>query len=209
MPYKFSERHLQDAISAKNNDPNRLDLAKVGTVFILFGLLSLVTAWFYSMETEQVLNTSFKPSGNGAVVEVGPLTVQKNNEIYGIHVQADLSAQSWSQIEGEVLDAEKEYLFSFGKELTYYSGRDEDGTWTEIDDTYTMNVTFPQAGTYYLSFESESSTIPDSIVVRISQKRGSSLPHLWFGIATLITGLVLNEIRNRTIQTFVENMNSD
>jgi hypothetical protein len=208
VAYKLSNRQEQDKISAENNDPNRVDLGKVATVFIIFGLLSLLTSWIYSMETEKVANTSFQPYGNGASAELGPINVRKHNETYSISIKANLASQSWSHIEGQVLNSNKQYLFAFGKELSYYSGRDSDGAWTELDNDYSMNVTFPKPGTYYLKFNTESDRTPSNIVVKVSKKRGSSLPHLWFGILTLIIGIVMNEIRNRTIRNVLNKFES-
>lgn len=199
MAYKLSNRQEQDSISAENNDPDRVDLGKVATVFIIFSLLSLLTAWIYSMETEKVASTSFQPYGNGTAAELGPINVRKHNETYSITIKANLASQSWSHIEGQVLNSDKQYLFAFGKELSYYSGRDSDGSWTELENDYSMNVTFPKPGTYYLKFSTESDKAPKKVKVSVSKKRGSSLPHLWFGILTLIIGIVLNEVKNRTI----------
>ena len=204
MAYKLSNSQEHNKINTGNNDPNRLDLGKVATVFIIFGLLSLLTSWIYSMETEQIANTSFRPYGNSASAELGPLNIRKINEVYRISIHANLASQSWSNIDGQVLNSNKQYLFSFGKELSSYSGRDADGTWTELENDYSMNVTFPKPGTYYLTFSTESDRQPSSVKIKVSKKRGSSLPHLWFGILTLIIGIVLNEVRNRTIRNVLD-----
>ncbi len=201
MAYKLSDRHGQDKISASNNDPDTVDLGKVATVFIVFGLLSLLTAFIYSIETQGVANTSFRPTNAADNLPViGPINIRKDNETYVINVKAALSSQSWSYIGGDVLDANKEYLFSFGKELSYYSGRD----WTELDNEYSMNVTFPKSGTYYLKFNTDNSRNPKKIVVKVGKKLGSSIPHMWFGIILLIIGIVMNEIKNRTIKNVID-----
>ncbi len=209
MAYKLSDRHGQDDISADNNDSGNVDFGKLATVFIIFGLLSLFTAWMYSMETEKMANISFRPAGiSSSSAEIGPLTVKKHNETYSISVSANLSSQSWASIEGQVLNSNKEYLFSFGKELSYYSGRDYEGGWTEVDNNYSINVTFPKAGIYYLKFNTQSDRPPNAVGVKISKKRGSSIPHMWFGILALIIGIVLNEMKNRTFRNAMDRFES-
>jgi hypothetical protein len=198
VPYKLSERHLQDTVSRKNNDPNKVDLGKVASVFIVFGIIGLITAWVYSMETGEVLSRTFQPSQYGKEVTYGPLRVEKRGAVYEVSIDAKMPVNSWSFVEGQVLDQNREYLFSFGKELWHERGRDSDGTWQEAEDEYSMEITFPEAGTYYLSFKTESNRQPYDVKVTVAKQRGSSLPHLWFGIITLVIGIVLNEKRNAT-----------
>ena len=198
MAYKLSDRRKQDTISAKNNDSNNVDLGKVGTVFIIFALLGLLTAWVYSFEAKNISDILFYPDDVGTT-EIGPINVKKYNEVYNVAIKAEIRAQTWSFIEGQVLNSDREYLFAFGKELWHEQGRDSDGTWREAENDYSINVTLPQPGAYYLRFNIESNRPPNRVAVTVIKKRGSSLPHLWFGIVALIIGLVLNERRNRTI----------
>jgi hypothetical protein len=208
VAYKLLNRQDQNNTSAANNDPNRVNLGKVVTAFIIFGLLSLLTAWIYSMETETVVNTSFQPYESGFATEVGPIQVSKYNAVYVIRIKVNLASQSWSYIEGQVLNSNKQYLFSFGKELSHYSGYDSNGAWEEMENDYSMHVTFPDPGTYYLKFATEGDRAPDSVVVKVSKRLGSSLPHLWFGIITIIIGIVLNEIKNRTLSKVLDKFES-
>jgi hypothetical protein len=205
MAYKLSSRKTQDKVSTHDSHPDHVDLGKLATVFIIFGLLSLLTAWIYSMETEKIANASFRPSKiSGISAEVGPINVRKHNESYSINIKASLYSQSWSSIQGQVLDSNKQYLFSFGKELSYYTGRDSEGSWSELDNDYSMNVTFPKPGAYYLQFDTESNVIPKNVKVKVTKKRGSSIPHMWFGIIVLIIGIVMNEIKNRSLIRVIE-----
>lgn len=191
------------------NDPDPVDLGKIATVFIVFGLLSLLTSWIYSAKTEEVVNTSFRPNNHDKAAKIGPINVSKYDKIYNINIKIDyISVNSWSFVEGQVLNSDKQYLFSFGKELWHEKGRDADGAWRDIEDKYSINITFPKRGTYYLQFNTESNRGPTSITVTVSTKRGSSLPHLWFGIVILIIGIALDEIKNRTIRSILDRFES-
>lgn len=205
--YRLSERHMPNHEDGRVYDPNSVDLGKVGSVFIIFGVLGLITAWIFSMETEQLFEKRFVPRGaeleGGIETEFGPINVRKRMVTYNISIDANLPLQSWSFIEGTVLDSRKQYLFAFGKELWHERGSD----WHESVDEIDMKVTFPSPGTYYIRLKTESNQEPKEVKIKVTKMRGSSLLHFWFGVICLITGIVLNEIRNRTVVNFLERMN--
>lgn len=223
MAYKLSERLNQNKRTPSSEDG--VDLGKVATVFIVFGILSLITAWIFSMETQRLFSDTVRtyvypsvPTQHAIageqeegkdVATIGPITVQKYKEVYEITIASSLPENSWAFVEGEVLDAEKDYLFSFGKELWHETGYDSDGAWRESDNNYSMKLTFPQPGQYYLNLKTEGSYNPDAVQVTISKKRGSSIPHMVFGIFTLLIGIILNEIRNKTLSRMARRMSND
>ena len=181
-----------------SNTEAPLNLGKIATVFIVCAIISFVTAWYYSLSKEKLT----LPSNNGVL---GPIYVHKYKESYNISVKINIPEQAWSFVEGEVLDKDMEYLFSFGKELWHETGRDSEGRWREIKNSYDINVTFPNPGNYYVKFKTEGSSSGHQLLVNISRKNGSSLPHLWLGIITLLIGIFLNELKNRTIRNIMDN----
>jgi len=127
---------------------------------------------------------------------VGSIKVTKARQVFEIAVKADMPVQSWSFIEGEVLDSDKEYLFAFGKELWHETGRDSEGPWRENKNTYKIKVSFPHPGSYYLNFKIESNKDPSIVYVTVTKKQGSALPHFWFGVILLIIGsMLLNQTK--------------
>ncbi|MDA9817847.1 hypothetical protein N9C35_02265 [Flavobacteriaceae bacterium] len=172
---------------------SEVDFKKIATVFIICALVSLATAWFYSFNKEFTAKATFSPENNAII---GPIYTKKHKETYNISILANIPLQSWSFIEGEVLDSSKEYLFSFGKELWRESGYDSEGPWQENNNSYDVNITLPKVGIYYLNFKTENAQKLKSFSVIVNKKNGSSLPHLWFGIFTLIIGIILHEKRN-------------
>lgn len=209
MAYKFSQRHQQDKTNTADGSPNQLDLGKIATVFIVFGLIGLLTSGFYSMETGTIAEKTFQPTSTNIAEEVGPIQVKKYSEAYNIKIDTNMQLQTWSFIEGQVLDSQKRYLFSFGKELWHEQGHDSDGYWREMEGSYNIHVTFPQPGVYYLKFVSQGNKAPQRLSVKVAKKRGSSLPHLWFGIICLLVGLVLNEMRNRTFRKLLRHFDNE
>lgn len=209
MTYKLSDRKNQNG--KMEIRLNSIDLGKIATVFILFSLLGFITAWVFSFELGKQAETRFLPYQAGSPEVFAALDVVKYNETYNISIKAvDLSSQSWSFVEGQVLDQNKEYLFSFGKELWDERGYDSDGPWHESEISYDIAVTFPKPGRYYLQVKTKSSTgIAPSIVMKMGKQLGSSIPHLWFGVICLMIGLVLNEIKNRTIRRLINEIEWD
>ncbi len=222
MAYKLSKQpsRRRRSLSAKIG----VDLGKVATVFIVYGIISLITSWVFSMETQRVFSDKVRTYVNPSVPtqhavdddqdedearneeNIGPITINGYKEVYEITIATSLPENNWAFIEGKVLDAEKEYLFSFGKELWHETGYDYDGTWRESENNYSMKITFPQPGQYYLSLKTEGSYNLDEVQVTISKKLGSSIPHMVFGIFTLLVGIILNEIRNKTLSKIVRSI---
>ena len=200
MAYKLSDRLKQNDHHQNHwDDDDAIDFGKLAGVFFGFGILSLFTAWIFTIEPFLFSDQQYSLSSPQKALEVGPIHVRKFNEVYSVSFDANLPVQSWSFIQGEVLDSNKQYLFAFGKELWHERGRDSDGTWQESDDSFTLKITFPKPGRYYLKFGTESNRMPSSVRIRVAKRLGSSIPHLWFGIVLILIGIVLNEIKNKTL----------
>jgi len=203
----------------RNKKSDDLQLHKLGNVFLAWGVISLFMSLFFDsninqktysfdpsisyqadkssfVEDMQNNTNSFIPEYKNPLTDkkgetqlIGPIETKNKGETFEIIIVASLPNQSWSVIEGEVLNEEKEYLFSFAKELWYETGSDSDGYWSENKNNYKMKITFPKTGKYYLNFKTESNNMPQQATATISKKRGSSLPHLWFGIICILIGL--------------------
>lgn len=197
-----------------------IDYGKVALVFIAFGLLGLLTALILNASAENVFSSKVWPEAQTAdaaarkdddpaepgekyparrYATIGPVVVKKANQVFEVEVDATLPVDSWNFIETELLDADKEYLLSFGKELWHETGYDDGGHWDEADRSYQMKLTIPQPGTYYLNLKTQGDKTPETIYVTIVRTLGSSIPHLVFGLLTLVIGLGLNEYVNRTV----------
>jgi hypothetical protein len=214
MAYKLSERLHQNKLTPPPSQEG-VDLGKVATVFILYGILSLVIAWVFSTQTKELINNRVGSAPYSSVPRklavsgeqeeardvamIGPITVEGHHEVYEISIAAPLPANSWAFVEGEVLDAGKNYLFSFGKELWHETGEDYEGVWVESDTHYVMKITLPELGQYYLNLKTQGGYYPRTLDVVISKKRGSIIPHMVFGIVTILIGILLNEIQNETL----------
>lgn len=130
--------------------------------------------------------------------ELGPFRIGRGGIVLTVDIKAPLPDQSWTFVEAELLDDDKDYIFSFGNELWRESGRDSDGPWSETDDSLSMKLTIPDPGQYYLNIKTQGTVTPESLHVRVVRRLGSSIPHFAFGVLALLIAFVLNEIKNRT-----------
>lgn len=173
-----------------------IDWGKLTTVFMVCSIISLTTSWFYSLSDKKLTLTS----DNNVY---GPIEIKRPREPYNIFIKTDIPAQHSVVIEGEVLNEKKEPLFSFGEELWHEEGRDSDGYWRDIKNSYDINITFPLPGNYYVKFIEDGPYNSAKLSINITKKNGSALPHFWFGIFTLLIGVFLNELKNKTIKNLM------
>ena len=185
-------------------------LGHLALLFLAFSILCLATTLFFSTSLTQ---QSFSISHNGVF---GPIEVKEDQAVHEVTISArDLLNNSWAFVEAQLLDANREYLFSFGDELSLYSGRDSDGPWVESKYNYSTRLTIPKAGTYHLRFlieQRQGSRGHGQFAATVRQLRGSTLPFFVAGIAALLIAIALNEIQNRTVTKvvrFVHNMAED
>ena len=156
-----------------------------------FGILCLVLSVFFNMGQGKAIKKTLPATGG----MIGPVEVKKDRSVYLIKVKQNVGNLQWSSITGELLDKQKEYLFGFGKELWAESGRDYEGYWSESVTNFSMKLTVPKKGTYFLNFDVEkSSDVNSSIYVSVSKKAGSALPFFWGGIISLICGVAVYQL---------------
>ena len=188
-------------------DGDEVNWGRVSLVFLGFAILFLFTSWYMGRSVDERTTTI------RANQEYGPIKVTKPNTVYEIAVKSSLQKESWAFLEVEVLDAKKQYLFSFSKDLHHETGYD-DGYWQETVNSVDMKLTVPDPGMYYLRFKVEgaaknkakANNLASSTKLRltITRRFGSSLLHMWVGIIVLIIAIVLNELHNRTITRLVK-----
>jgi hypothetical protein len=91
---------------------------------------------------------------------------------------------SWIGVSYALINEDTGQAYDFGREVSYYSGRDEDGDWTEGSTRDVMVVPSVPPGRYYLRIEPEADVAPGSIRYRITVRR--DVPSfLLYGLALL------------------------
>lgn len=184
----------------------KMELGRLSLVLVGFAALCFVTSLIMNGDTGDRYSKVLPPSGG----MIGPMTIAEDETTYEIKVAQDIKqAGQWSYVEGEVLDANKVFQFSFGKEL-WKKQREYKSTSTTPLGTvpgsdrvgvsrYDLKVVFPKAGDYYLRFKTNASgAVSTSIHVTAQQLQGSSIFHLILGIVSLFFALsVFGKFRQR------------
>lgn len=174
----------------KVSPSDRVDPGALGAVFLIFAAICFTTAIAFDRTEETLLSTSF----TGSEKTLGPIEAKRKDTVLAIEVEHPLAVQGKygaidSFVEGEVLDRNRNYLFSFGKEFWAEAGYDE-GRYHESDTDTTMKVTLPEAGTFYLRFKAEGN-LERAVSVTVRRLAGSGLLHRVFGVFALIAGILL------------------
>ncbi len=167
------------------------DKKQAAMALIAFALLSFVSALFFNVTTGGEISKVLPPKGG----IVGPIAIDKDRTVLQITVAQDIRSDgAWNQVEGAVLDEQKNHLFSFGEEFWKESGYDDGGSWTESKTDYTIKVLL-QRGTYYLGFQAEQvNQVTGSIQIIAKKKGGSAVPLFTAGVIALILGVILYQM---------------
>lgn len=84
----------------------------------------------------------------------GPIQVPHDRMVYKITLNKEMPAAfsdtSWSQLEAEILDEEKETLLTFGDEVFRQQEYDEGSLSVESKSDVPLDVTFPKKGNYFV-----------------------------------------------------------
>jgi len=174
-------------------------------VVLLFGVLCYLTSCTMDMGLGGVSIDENLPASGGTI---GPLEVKTDGAVLEVDVHQDIDRaggtfQRWSFITAELLDAQQNYLMGFGGEMWHEAGYD-DGYWREAKEEYSTKMTLPEAGTYYLRFNTEtdvSTAELSRIRVDIDQQLGSSLPfHVTAIIAFIVGGVLWWKSHTRSVR---------
>ena len=168
-------------------------------ILMVYGVLCWMMNFYYAggYEPEQAR----MPLEGGMF---GPFTVDDPASTYQISVQQrSIALKVWNAVDIDVLDAEKNYLFSFGEEFWHESGYD-DGHWDETKSQMVMKVHFEKAGVYFLAVSAESNAASEygnGYYIAVKRSRGSSLAFKWLGIISLALGVLCLIYRYREMFT--------
>lgn len=100
-----------------------------------------------------------------------------------VNTSTDVSNQ-WIYLNYALINDQTGEAWDFGREVSYYSGYDSDGSWTEGSRKDSAVVPSIPPGRYYLRIEPETDAAFRGIQYRVTVKR--DVPQFsWFGIALL------------------------
>jgi hypothetical protein len=151
----------------------------------LAGVIVLLAALYSAAGNQRVFQHTytFSPdaAAEGASFVSDEFQLQGRTSDVEIHTNTDLN-NNWIYLNYALINQDTGQAFDFGREVSYYSGYDEDGSWTEGNREDTAVVASVPPGNYYLRVEPESDRGHGSISYAITITR--DVPQLsFFGIA--------------------------
>lgn len=133
----------------------------LGLFSIIMMFVMLFTAITASGNTVFEANYFFVP-GQGEPSFVTPTFEMKGGEKnVEVEIRTDLQ-NDWMYVGLALINEDSGTAYDFGKEVSYYSGVDSDGSWTEGDKADTVSIGSVPGGKYYLRVEPEMEKLPSS-----------------------------------------------
>ena len=143
----------------------RRRVRSAGPIVLGFGIACLLAVVGMTLKPSRF---QFEAEASAEGGMLGPVEVPYEDMRVDVQVRQSIAAgsgrryQRWSFVTIELLDADKEYLSSFGGEFWHYAGYD-DGYWNEEDTEYETMLQFPSPGTYYLQLQTDANVGMDEL----------------------------------------------
>ena len=155
---------------------------KVLGILIVFILLSVISSFIIEVNVEDEQYTHLPKAGG----LYGPFTIHDDGTPTSIKISRTraIDAFDWDALDIEILDANKNYMASFGAEFWKETGRDSDGRWSEEDNDAELRYFFHQKGEYFLKVTTQSTDTRKNnqlYYIAINQKLGSGEVFSSFG----------------------------
>ncbi len=197
-------------LKVTETEPEKIDWGKLGLVFVGFSFLFFATAYYFASWTHSELKKI------SSYHLYGPIKTSESNTVLEIKIVNSPPRNGWAYVEADLLDEKNNTLMSFGGETYHESGVDGGERWEESIDFNGIRVVIPESGIYYLKFRVQTgrnsnvgffeSYKETKLTVKVRHIRGSNGPLKIIAWILLIVGVLMNEIRNLTILSFVEKM---
>jgi hypothetical protein len=168
-----------EAEGVYENQPSSVttNLQGIWAIFILFAILlaGLMMGFDFTARKEQVFQQTYnweraKAVGESSFVtgifelKGGPSTVQ-------VKTWANVSNE-WIYLNYALINQDTGQAWDFGREVSYYSGYDSDGSWSEGSRDDTVVLPSIPAGHYYLRIEPEMDPAVRAISYSVELTRG-------------------------------------
>jgi hypothetical protein len=150
------------------------------TFLLLLGLLALLfLGRELTADRQPAFSQSytFAPGGGEQSFVTDPFALDRGPSNVRVDVDTDLS-NNWLYVELALIDSDHGTAYDFGKEVSYYFGRDSDGAWSEGRPHGSVTVPDVPAGRYYLRVEPQGDT-NSHVPVRYTLTVVRDVPTAW------------------------------
>jgi hypothetical protein len=179
-----------ERIGVYENQPSPLS-ADTNAIWVAFGgfmlvlVVMMILFWSFA-RSEQVVegNYAFNTNERGEASFVTDVFQLKGHiSDLDLKTTADVN-NNWIYLNYALINQDTDQAYDFGREVSYYSGYDEDGSWSEGSRADSVVIPSVPPGNYYLRVEPESDFGHGTISYSISASR--DVPQASFlGIALL------------------------
>jgi hypothetical protein len=177
-------------IGVYENQPSPLksDVKKVWTMAagFLVALVALCVLFYATARNEEVFEQaySFNTGTRGEasfVTDMFELKGRASDVEFTTHAHLD---NNWIYLNYALINQDTGHAFDFAREVSYYHGYDQDGSWSEGSQKDTVTIPSVPPGRYYLRVEPESDYRRGTIYYTIGIRR--DVPQLsFFGLGAL------------------------
>jgi hypothetical protein len=180
------------AIGVFENQPSPIgpNIKMVWVAFAAFAiaLFTLMIAFDIHAKQEQVFQSSYQldpgqPAGEASFV-TDAFQLTGRTSTVEIKTTADVQ-NNWIYLNYALINQDSGEAWDFGREVSFYSGYDSDGSWKEGGQNNTVIVPSVPAGTYYLRIEPEVARIHPRINYTVEVIRDVPV-NSFYGIAFLV-----------------------
>ena len=179
----------RNGIYANQPSPYKGRIASTWSIFALLLTVSVVLALLVSLAApaEELFRNRYRfTPGSGEPSFVTPVfRVPGGPGNVEVTIRTNLQ-NDWAYLSFALINYDTGSAFDFGKEISYYEGRDSDGGWTEGGRDGSVTVPDVPGGNYYLRVEPEmeKDLVPHSMSYEVIVEYGK--PALfWFALAFL------------------------
>jgi hypothetical protein len=184
--------------------PGRVRSAWMTFMLLVCALFALMLFFAFSARNEQVFtsNYTFSPNAGGEPSFVTPVfDLGGRTSNVEVSVDTDLS-NSWVYFSFALINEATGQAYDFGREVSYYSGTDSDGAWTEGGRNDTAVIPSVPPGRYYLRVEPE--TAKDGTAVNYTLRLRRDVPSVAFfaiGFLLLLIPPIMVSMRARNFES--------
>ena len=151
-------------------------------IVIVLGVLRLVTA---SRDTEFTTSSSFRPGALADSLAFVTPSFQLKGRTANLEVTTEAQVDNgWAYFDYALVNETTGQTYEFGREVSYYYGRDSDGNWSEGSRRDRAVLPSVPSGSYFLRVQPEAQVPTDFLEYKITVRR--DVPILFPYVAGLV-----------------------
>jgi len=161
------------------------ELWRLSGTFLLAALAVLLAGYVFSSDT-QVFSESYRYRAGAQEASFVTPVFDLKGRTTNVEVSTKTGLyNNWIYVNYTLINSDSGQAWDFGREVSYYAGRDSDGAWTEGSTGDTVTIPNIPAGRYYLRVEPElapgTSNMDFTVDVRRDVPRSS-----WFWLIAFL-----------------------